>query len=120
MLDTINDQSSRPGAVVPNWTGVVRHLHITPRAFLPMRAMPEIRLIEGKGIDGEHFLHLRATQTPPQPKPNCRIQNGFYWDEAIPYPAGAHWKDAPAFVFWNGPVVRIVPSLENSLNEAHR
>ncbi len=23
------------------------------------------------------------------------------------------------FVFWNGPVVRIVPSLENSLNEAH-
>jgi len=30
------------------------------------------------------------------------------------------WKDASGFVFWNGPVVRIVPSLENSLNEAHR
>jgi MOSC domain-containing protein YiiM len=56
MLDTINDQSSRPGAVVPNWTGVVRHLHITPRAFLPMRAMPEIRLIEGKGIEGDRYM----------------------------------------------------------------
>jgi hypothetical protein len=30
-----------------------------------------------------------------------------------------HWKDAPASVFWNGPVVRIIPSLENSLNEVH-
>jgi MOSC domain-containing protein YiiM len=56
MLDTINDQSSQPGAVVPNWTGVVRHLHITPRAFLPMRAMPEIRLIEGKGIEGDRYM----------------------------------------------------------------
>jgi MOSC domain-containing protein YiiM len=56
MLDTINDQSSRQGAVVPNWTGVVRHLHITPRAFLPMRAMPEIRLIEGKGIEGDRYM----------------------------------------------------------------
>jgi len=44
---------------------------------------------------------------------------GFYWDEAILFPAGAHWQDAPASVFWNGPVVRIVPSLENSLNEVH-
>jgi MOSC domain-containing protein YiiM len=56
MLDTINDPSSRQGAVVPNWTGVVRYLHITPRAFLPMRAMPEVRLIEGKGIEGDRYM----------------------------------------------------------------
>ena len=35
-------------------------------------------------------LKDRATQTPPQPKPNCCIQNGFCWDEAILYLAGAH------------------------------
>jgi hypothetical protein len=58
-------------------------------------------------------------QTPPQPKPHCCIQNGFYWDEAILYPAGEHWKDAPASMFWNGPVVRIIPSLEKSLSEVH-
>jgi len=76
-------------------------------------------LIEGKGIDGEHFLHLRATQTPPQPKSNCCIQNRLYWDEAILYPAGAHWKDALPSMFWNGLVARIIPSLEKSLSEVH-
>jgi len=64
-------------------------------------------------------LKDRVTRTPPQTKPDCCVQKGFYWDEAILYPAGTHWKDAPASVFWNGPVVRIVPSLENSLNEVH-
>jgi hypothetical protein len=49
MLDTI--QTSSRGAVVPGWTGVVRHLHVTPRAFLPMREMSEIKLVEGKGIE---------------------------------------------------------------------
>src|SRR5882762_11807239 len=56
MLDTINDQSSRQGSVVPNSTGVVRYLHITPRAFLPMHAMSELRLIEGKGIEGDRYM----------------------------------------------------------------
>ena len=56
MLDTINDQSSRPGALALSWTGVVRHLHVTPRAFLPMRAMPELRLVEGKGIEGDRYM----------------------------------------------------------------
>jgi len=47
------------------------------------------------------------------------MQKGLYWDAAILYPAGAHWKDAPTSVFWNGPVVRIVSSLEHFLNEVH-
>jgi hypothetical protein len=48
-----------------------------------------------------------------------KIQKGFYWDEAVLYPAGANWKDVQGSVFWNGPVVRIVPSLENSFAEVH-
>ncbi|GGF61771.1 molybdenum cofactor biosysynthesis protein [Azorhizobium oxalatiphilum] len=38
------------------FTGVVRHLHITARAFLPMRAMEEIKLIAGKGIEGDRYM----------------------------------------------------------------
>lgn len=65
-------------------------------------------------------LKDRATRTPPQPKPDCCVQKGFYWDEAILYPARTRWKDAPASLFWNGPVVRIVPGLENSLSDVRR
>lgn len=36
--------------------GVVRFLHITPRAFLPMRSMPSIELIAGKGIEGDRYM----------------------------------------------------------------
>jgi MOSC domain-containing protein YiiM len=56
MLDTIDTNLSKQSAVTPHWTGVVRDLHITPRAFLPMRAMPELRLIEGKGIEGDRYM----------------------------------------------------------------
>ncbi|SHL21201.1 hypothetical protein SAMN05444159_5324 [Bradyrhizobium lablabi] len=56
MLDAIDTKPSRQDAVVPNWTGIVRYLHITPRAFLPMRAMPELRLIEGRGIEGDRYM----------------------------------------------------------------
>jgi MOSC domain-containing protein YiiM len=56
MLETREVQHSVHAAVVPGWTGVVRYLHITPRAFLPMRAMPELRLIAGKGIEGDRYL----------------------------------------------------------------
>lgn len=56
MLDTINDKASRQGAVALSWTGVVRYLHVAPRAFLPMRAMPELRLVEGRGIEGDRYM----------------------------------------------------------------
>jgi hypothetical protein len=55
--------------------------------------------------------------SPTQSRPDCCIQKGFYWDEAILYPAGAHWKDAPPSVFWNGPVVKVIPSLDRMLLE---
>lgn len=54
MLDTLKvDASSK---ITPGWIGIVRHLHITPRAFLPMRSMPELRLIEGKGVEGDRYM----------------------------------------------------------------
>ena len=43
-------------AAEPTWTGFVRFLHITPRAFLPMRAMPEITLVAGRGIEGDRYM----------------------------------------------------------------
>jgi hypothetical protein len=72
-----------------------------------------------KHVVSSELKEYRARQTAPQPKPDCCIQKGFYWDEAILFAAGDHWKDAPASVFWNGPVVRIAPSLESSLSEVH-
>ncbi|MEP9378299.1 MOSC domain-containing protein [Aquabacter sp. CN5-332] len=45
-----------PNAPALAFTGIVRHLHITARAFLPMRAMPEITLIPGKGIEGDRYM----------------------------------------------------------------
>jgi len=40
----------------PAWTGFVRFLHVTPRAFLPMRSMPAVTLIAGKGIEGDRYM----------------------------------------------------------------
>ncbi len=46
------------------WTGIVAHLHTTPRAFLPMRAQDQIELIPGRGIVGDRY--------------NLDVQHGFY------------------------------------------
>lgn len=53
MLDIV---SPRTDTATMSWTGVVRHLHITPRAFLPMREMPKLSLIAGKGIEGDRYM----------------------------------------------------------------
>ncbi|HYZ32834.1 MAG TPA: MOSC domain-containing protein [Crenalkalicoccus sp.] len=54
-------------AVTPSWIGVVAHLHITPRAFLPMRAMEAIELVAGRGIVGDRYM--------------IGIEAGFYSDK---------------------------------------
>jgi hypothetical protein len=51
--------------------------------------------------------------------PGRHLARQYFDDKAVLYPAGAHWKDAPASTFWNGLVVRIIPSLEKSLSEVH-
>lgn len=40
----------------PHWQGVVRFLHITPRAFLPMESFEELTLVAGKGIQGDRYM----------------------------------------------------------------
>jgi MOSC domain-containing protein YiiM len=37
------------------FTGVIRFLHLTPRAFLPMRSFDELRLMAGRGIEGDRY-----------------------------------------------------------------
>jgi MOSC domain-containing protein YiiM len=50
-----------PQSTSLTWTGVVRHLHLTSRAFLPMCSMPEITLTEGRGVEGDRYsLALEA------------------------------------------------------------
>ena len=43
-------------SVTPTWLGVVAHLHITARAFLPMRAMEAIDLVARRGIAGDRYM----------------------------------------------------------------
>ena len=52
-MDSITTESHR---VATSWQGVVRSLHKTPRAFLPMRSFPELQLIAGRGIEGDRYL----------------------------------------------------------------
>ena len=44
-----------------NWQGVVRYLHITPRAFLPMESLNEIKLIAERGIEGDRYMLGKET-----------------------------------------------------------
>jgi hypothetical protein len=62
-------------------------------------------------------LNKIVKQKSPKPEPSCCVQKGFYWDDAILYGPHAHWQDEPTSVFWNGPVVRIIPGLEKALSE---
>jgi MOSC domain-containing protein YiiM len=43
-------------AVTSSWRGVVRYLHKTPRAFLPMRSFADLTLVAGKGIEGDRYM----------------------------------------------------------------
>lgn len=42
--------------VQPAWRGIVRGLHRTPRAFLPMQSFPELTLVAGRGIEGDRYM----------------------------------------------------------------
>ncbi len=37
------------------WRGQVAYLHLSPRAFLPMRSMVSLSLVAGHGIDGDRY-----------------------------------------------------------------
>jgi MOSC domain-containing protein YiiM len=40
----------------PTWRGIVRGLHRTPRAFLPMQSFAELKLVAGRGIEGDRYM----------------------------------------------------------------
>jgi len=48
--------ASEKSQAATSWQGVVRFLHKTPRAFLPMHSFPELELIAGRGIEGDRYL----------------------------------------------------------------
>jgi hypothetical protein len=60
-------------------------------------------------------LRRLADQNSAQPKPDCCIDNGFFWDEAVLFPPHLKWRQTPTAVFWNGPVVRVTTNLEQAL-----
>ena len=55
MLDKV-DTRTEDVATTPSWTGFIRFLHVTPRAFLPMRSMQELTLVAGQGIEGDRYM----------------------------------------------------------------
>lgn len=51
-------QASRPlehSADSLAWHGVVRGLHLAPRAFLPMRNCDQLTLVAGHGVEGDRY-----------------------------------------------------------------
>jgi hypothetical protein len=62
-------------------------------------------------------LGQMAKDMPGQPKPDCCVNKGFFWDDAIVYAPDARWKAHPASVFWNGPVVDVMPDIEKALSD---
>jgi MOSC domain-containing protein YiiM len=47
------------------WSGTVTHLHLCPRAYLPMQSQDQIVLIADRGIEGDRYM----------------LETGFYSDK---------------------------------------
>ena len=59
----------------------------------------------------------RIAKEKPQAEPECCVNKGNHWDEAILYALPLKWSEGPTPVFWNGPVVKVIPRLESMLRE---
>jgi MOSC domain-containing protein YiiM len=46
------------------WEGRLDHIHITPAATRPMRALAEATLVAGRGIEGDRYLLGTGTYSP--------------------------------------------------------
>lgn len=60
-------------------------------------------------------LNRFAKQNSNQPRPMCCVHKGFDWDQAILYSPRELWEQTPVSVYWNGPIVRTIPGLEQVL-----
>lgn len=85
------------------------------RSTLARLPDPRVRQFWDKNHVVSAALTAIAARHPPQPRPDCCIDKGFYWDEAILFPPGTRWNDSASSAFWNGPVVKAAPGVENSL-----
>jgi hypothetical protein len=69
--------------------------------------------------DPEHLVSLElsriAKAKAAQLQLDCCEDKGFFWDDAILYAPPTQWKELPVSVFWNGPVWKIIPSLETAV-----
>jgi hypothetical protein len=61
-------------------------------------------------------LRRLADQSSAAMKPNCCIDNGFFWDDAIVFAPNSTWRQASAPIFWNGQIVRVTAALEKALH----
>lgn len=88
------------------------------RSTLARLPDPRVRQFWDKNHVVSAALTVMAAGHPPQPRPDCCIDKGFYWDEAILFPPGARWNGSANSAFWNGPVVKAAPGVEKSLEAA--
>jgi hypothetical protein len=94
----------------------------TPPSASALGRIPDLRARQF--WDPRHLIALAVSRTanrqPALPGPSCCIDHGFHWDEALLYPPGPHWNDAPAPAVWDGPVYKIIPRLEEALGADRR
>lgn len=77
--------TSRPEDGVPRppaWNGTVAHLHVTARAFLPMRACENVELVAGRGIVGDRYM-IGVEQGYYSEKPEEGRQVTLFESEAL-------------------------------------
>jgi hypothetical protein len=70
--------------------------------------------------DPQHLVAQRLSRIAKEKshaEPDCCVNKGNHWDEAILYAPPSKWSDGPSPLFWNGPVVKIIPRLESALSE---
>jgi len=71
--------------------------------------------------DPQHLVAEQVSRMAKEqtslPEPDCCKEKGFDWDEAILYASHRRSKNSRVPAFWNGPVYRAIPGLENALRE---
>jgi hypothetical protein len=76
-----------------------------------------VRQFWDPGHEISNALRQMASSMPSEPRPNSG--KGFYWDQALLYPAHAQWTNAKP-VFWQGPVFRVIDGLQEAIKDAVR
>jgi MOSC domain-containing protein YiiM len=55
-----------------SWNGIVTHLQMTPRAFLPMRASDSLKLIADFGVEGDRYANATGFYSD-KPEPGRQV-----------------------------------------------